>query len=71
MLFRLAELLGMTVERILAEMTVTELNGWILYLTERAEHAAAPPANTTGRGSTGNIMDMDPADAMAALVGRR
>lgn len=60
----------MTVERILAEMTVTELNGWILYLTERAEGQAVP-VTTTGRGSTGNIMDMDPADAMAALVGRR
>ena len=68
MLYRLAELLGMTVERILAEMTVTELNGWILYLIERAE--AAAPGQTTGAGSTGNLMDMDPADALAAPTGR-
>jgi hypothetical protein len=73
LLYRLAEVLGMTVERILAEMTVTELNGWILYFTERAAEAeASAPGPTAGAGGgrTGNIMAMDPQDAIAALTGR-
>jgi len=75
-LYRLAEMLGMTVERILTEMTVTERHGWILYLEERAAEAEAAreaaPTRTIGRGArtTGNIMDMDPAAARAALEGR-
>lgn len=61
----------MTVERILAEMSVTEFNGWILYFTERAaEQEAERAAEPSGPGRTGNIMAMEPADAIAALTGR-
>ena len=75
MLYRLAELLGMTVERILAEMTVTERYGWILYFAERAaeheEAAREAPAQSIGRGgrSTGNLMAMTADEAHAALKG--
>jgi len=76
-LYRLAELLGMTVERILSEMTVTERYGWHLYFEERAAEMEAArevePTRTIGRGArtTGNIMDMEPAAARAALEGLR
>ena len=66
----------MTVGRLKHEIGARELNGWARYFAEKqaaTEAATAtPPTGPTKRGrtySTGNIMAMDPAAAIAAFTG--
>jgi len=61
----------MTVGRLKSEIGARELNGWARYYADKA--AATPPPTSTGsptrKFSTGNIMAMDPAAAIAAFTG--
>jgi len=63
----------MTVGRLKSEIGARELNGWARFYADKAAAIPAPTSTGSpprhGKFSTGNIMAMDPAAAIAAFTG--